>query len=388
MERFEPWNYLAHHFNTANWWTLKYPLPYFEPLPYFKSILEEIKYIKSGIGKLILNCQRENDRIGVYYDVICPYMGLIKNKGNYSSVLNNMMRVLENNHLQYDVISSADLKDGVLLKKQFDLLMFPLVLGLSDDEIKEIRKFVSLGGKVIADEMPGILNEYGNERPSSPLEDLFSGSSGKIVAANWTDSIRPKPEVITELRKRLKELGVAPLVGIEPFLEDIEVVRFTSGQDEYILFLPMIDIEPIKVAVKFHRRAYIYDIRKGKYLGKTDNILVTFYPGRAEVFSLLKAKIRRLTARVNVITKRQGWDVSLNLRIRGGVSGIHVVRLTVKDPSGKEKPELARNLKVENGRLKTVIFLPQSEKAGNWTFDMKDVASGIKKRITLKVPSR
>ncbi|MEI6422845.1 MAG: beta-galactosidase trimerization domain-containing protein, partial [Lentisphaerota bacterium] len=401
VTRFEPWNMLLHGYNSAMWFSMARPFVCHQPLPYYQSAKDEISEIKHGMSKLLLNADRLDDRIAVYYDLSCLWANEISGGQRYGKIVNDMMAVLEHCHLQYGMISAADLGDVTTLRKKYDLLILPSVRPLDDTQVKILREFIAQGGRIIADTMPGIMDEHGDIREKSPLTDLFSGTSCRIIEANWgrdgqeyTASLsREKRETMVNVMSlTLSDLGVNPPIKLEPNLQRVEVVRFALGDQEFVSLLPEIDAvdgESRECRLTLPHKGHVYDVRARKYMGELQEIPVTIRPARAMVFAILPSRPKEISVKTDIASARQGRIVSLEVAVRDadGKQRSRAIRAALVDPSGKDRPELSRNLFLPNGNLKTDLYLPLSEPSGEWSLRLQDVVSGLSREIKITVPS-
>ena len=77
--------------------------------------------------------------------------------------------------LQPTFLDAAKLAAGELKFPRYKVLILPAVLAMSDDEAAAIKKFAESGGKVIADYLPGLMDEHCRSRGAKgALDDLFS----------------------------------------------------------------------------------------------------------------------------------------------------------------------------------------------------------------------
>jgi len=54
----------------------------------------------------------------------------------------------------------------------------------------------------------------------------------------------------------------------------------------------------------------------------------------------------------------------------------HAFHVEVRDPGGRERRELSRNILARNGRFRERFFAGHNAAAGRWTIRVRDVASG------------
>jgi len=166
----------------------------------FRPLLDELT---SRLGKLILNSERQHDRIAVLYSHpsirvhwLLQHLGLGKEwilreswqeyrQLNFNRLRMALLYLIEDNFLQYDFISWVQLADGILDEGEYDLLFLPQTIALSDDGARAVERFVERGGTVVADFRCGLMDESGKARASGVLDEVFGlrsepGAVGEI----------------------------------------------------------------------------------------------------------------------------------------------------------------------------------------------------------------
>jgi beta-galactosidase len=193
--RWHPWFSLFNGYNSAWWWTVSgagtstYPggfNPDLTPCSTFDWTMQEVREIKRGPGKLLLNCQREHDGIAIHYSMNShratyshPFGEKHWTGATYHARLGigpaktawNM--ILEDLGLQYEYVCTADIENGALIQRSFRVFIMPVSQSLTEKEAEEIREFVQSGGTVIADLRPGVLNSVLNFANPGLLDELF-----------------------------------------------------------------------------------------------------------------------------------------------------------------------------------------------------------------------
>ena len=101
-------------------------------------------------------------------------------------------QMIEDQGMQYRFVSYDQVENNELLRGGYRVLVLPRSSSLSSAEVNAIREFVSQGGTVIADGMPGTFNEHSRGLPESPLGDMFDACA--IAAGHdQTHRCRAKP---------------------------------------------------------------------------------------------------------------------------------------------------------------------------------------------------
>jgi len=447
--------------------------PDFSFLECFTPNIPEMKEIKSGAGKLLMNAKRENDRTAILYSASSVHAATLSDSvETIEGVLHSLIPLMEDTFHQFKIISYQQLADGVLEKDGYAFLILPYAQALSQKEAENIRSFAKNGGTVIADVRPGICNEHGKAYAKGALDDIFgvlhnpcvtqkldqvtmafndpalptniitlvdstlklhSGQAqarageapalivngygkGKAILMNFTlhryqknaDDVlaieverlsKQAPEMRAVFERVLDLAGINPKIKFAPEISGLRAYRHQAGDLRYIGFLQhpcraraaqfgeinsykltfnrtQIPV-PVKTTATLDGKYHVYDIRRGKYLGYTDTIPMEVGPGRAEFYSLLPYEVQGLEIRApGRVRQGKVLEWSAQLKIKGDKAGLHIFRITLKSPSGKEIGYYADNVKAEQGQASGKIPLALNDEPGAWIFRIKDVASG------------
>jgi len=455
--------------------------PDFSCLECFAPNLAEMREIKSGAGKLLMNAGRENDRTAILYSASSVHAATLSG-GPIQGVLHSLIPLMEDTHRQFKIISYEQLAKGILEKDGYKFLILPYAQSLSKKEVDNIKSFVSNGGTVIADIRPGICDEHCKAYEKGVLDDVFgvihntcvtqslergtmsfgdvasagklnvfidptlklqtgkagekAGNApalimneygrGKAILMNFTlheyqrkgGSLsievecpsKQAPEMRAVFEHVLNLAGIGPKIKLAPELSGLRAYRYRAGDLRYVGFLQhpcraraaqFGEIEsykktfnrtqipsPVKTTAALDGKYHVYDIRRGKYLGYIDEIPMEVGPGRAEFYSLIPYKVKGLE--INVPGRiRQGETLEWNARLKTGEgkAGLHIFRITLVSPQGKEIACYAANVKAEQGRASGKIPMAFNDEPGAWTLRIKDTASGQTADAGFKVNS-
>jgi len=122
-----------------------------------------------GIGKLLMEAQRESDLIAIHYSLpsvhAATILGYHPRRGddeddekvdvNFPVNRDGWTKLLSDLGYSYDFLASEQIERGDLQKRGFKVLILPFSLALSPEETKAIREFVENGGVVLADRTDG-----------------------------------------------------------------------------------------------------------------------------------------------------------------------------------------------------------------------------------------
>jgi hypothetical protein len=170
----------------------------------------------------------------------------------------------------------------------------------------------------------------------------------------------------------------------------VEVVRFQDAGIQYVTLLSDEQPVPEKVpesVVRFPREAYIYDVRKGEFLGFGQEIRTHIKSARAQVYALSPYKIQELAVETES-HYRQGDVVKYDVVVISGTltPRRHCVRIDVFDPQGKVCPWYGKNLFAGYAGIGSgEISLAENDMTGRWTITAKDITSGMQQSASFVV---
>ncbi|MDD5729383.1 MAG: beta-galactosidase trimerization domain-containing protein, partial [Victivallales bacterium] len=412
--RFIPWLSLFHGMRGIWWWTgaagsfVTALTPDFTPLPYFTLACDEIREIKRGIGKLILNGKRNDDGIAILYSSACEYASKLDSTltTEHESQV-TFMRALEDLGLQYNFIADEQLAQGRLEDKHYRLLILPYSQALSDPEVKAVRRFARNGGLVVADYAPGVMDKHCKKLPESALSDLFGTGAKGIVTRQYGAGkgillggiFKRYFTYKTNARKQFGEVlranGIVPLVstgalgGGDP--GPMETAVFTDGRCRYICLLRGVLLEESivnpsdgagskdgKLVIALPDIGHVYDVRNGKYYGKTRQITTAMELGEAKVIALLPYEINGVSLETDRKQYLPGATVRYKVKVSvtPGSPERHVVRCELLAPDGRPVRWFGENLAVNGGECSGKLSLALNEQPGRWKFRATEIVSG------------
>ena len=212
FQRWVPYRCLFHGFNSVwywhwygstggSWGAALYPD--MRPAPFAEALLEEVRRIKNGLGKLLLATTRHNYGIAIFYSPLCQHVAtlddwewqarLAGSNGRYCSAMLNAMYMLEDVGLQFDFIADEQVERGGLW--EYRLLFLPYAQGISDRAAGAIRRFVRQGGTLIADVRPGTCDGLGRPREPGQLDDVFGISRLRDAVQDAHENVTATLEV-------------------------------------------------------------------------------------------------------------------------------------------------------------------------------------------------
>ncbi|MFH0919122.1 MAG: beta-galactosidase [Fibrobacterota bacterium] len=155
-----------------------------------KGILEELKFINGGIGKLLTIASRENDNTAILYSPSSMLLSSVsKGMPDFWNSADGTPIFLVEALRQYRMVASPEVENSVLAKGEYRVLYLPCALALSDKETSEILNFARKGGVVIADMRPAVADQHGKPREKGALDELFGVKQNTANASMVTSRI-------------------------------------------------------------------------------------------------------------------------------------------------------------------------------------------------------
>jgi len=143
--------------------------------------------LREGIGKLLIEADRQTDPVAVLYDHESHYVAYILEKKFNTAIMHPLMhsrfafvRTLWDNHIQPTFVTERQVEDGILATKGIRLLILPGVLRMGRECAERIRDFTSSGGMVVADLAPAVCDGNGVLQAVNPFNDLFGIKRSKL----------------------------------------------------------------------------------------------------------------------------------------------------------------------------------------------------------------
>jgi|GEM_PF-3265522 len=424
--RAHSWLSLFHSMNSDWWWTMGAPgaisgyAPDLTSLAPFEARSQELREIKSGIGKLFLSARRFDDAIAIHYSESSRVMdNLFRDKTDYSNCeyensVGGFARALEDAGFQYRFVAYEEIEKGALQQRKYKALFLPRSVSVSDSETANIIEFVKNGGVVIADVIPGVYTKTGGRRSQPAFADLFPSDTPGTVTRygrgyavltgeemlkgyyqlhnnydGW-QAFGQRWEKVAELLSQYADLKPAiSLTSKEGKIPPTEISRFDAGGIELIgmLRVPWLkDNGEYKARIKLPRISHLYDMRNGKYMGFTDHCdRAIDYQAQALAMSAYRVKSVDIQAPK---TARAGEALRIGVSVMcdaGHVTGTHVLHMTVRGPDGGERKWYAQNVLAPKGIANLNIPFAINDARGRYTIRVRDCMSGITGQVNVRV---
>ncbi|MEA2064223.1 MAG: beta-galactosidase trimerization domain-containing protein, partial [Gemmatimonadota bacterium] len=372
---------------------------------------------------------------------------------NFNRLRMALLNLIEDHFLQYDFISYVQLAQGKLDRGEYDLLFLPRTIVISDVEAAAIERFVERGGTVVADCLCGLMDESGKARPGGgALDKIFGfrsleGAAGVLnrVSATVAETVnlggvpalvnhygrgkaiyldrsiseyylqRQEPGTDTELFSLFS--GVFEASGISypakitfqdgSRLPGTELIRYRNG-DRTVLSLhrnPLVRVVGVGGTEKVDNAAFekvetvrlilpdtchVYDLRKGKYLGHSDNFTFQFDPWRPSVLTLSSEKLAPPVVHPEdfTLTLIPGQPVVFELKLSPLNSTCstrkNVVSVKVTGPDSRRLYHYEDNISFTGDTYRFTLSLAVNDQEGEYTVTFRDASTGFSTSIRLQ----
>ncbi len=409
-----------------------------------------------GVGKLLMESTRRQDGIALYYSMPSIHAASIlgyhqrssddddevadKARLSFTANRDGWVKTIKDLGLQFDFVSSEDVASKGIANDKYRVVILPLALALSDEEIKRLADFVERGGVVIADAAPGWMDQHCAWRTNDKVNKLFGivsappdkhdikpasdSSNAPIVnrtGAGWTiylnttwdqypkqraakfggewyrqtaramfekAGIKPKIQVTSPDGKPLSQAQIARYqfgdAEIVAIVKDNVAVAGVVGQDGVTTYndANLGQVAKQELIIKLPRKYYVADVRTGKQLGLTDVIHSSILVGDALVLGL-SPEMNELKFE-GPISAPPGDHISFSLT--SNRTGTSLVRCHVYAPDGSRLPIYSNNILVQGGRGTFTLPFALNDPAGKYVIRSTDVVTGavVEKAIELR----
>lgn len=418
-----------------------YVFPNGQPSDAGKEAAKYYQEIRDGEGALIINSHLVNDRIAIEYSQpswrtqwmlnhipegdawVRHPPGYLAKHSKFTQRRVSWCELIEDEGLQYRFVGYNQIPNGILLRDGYRVLVLPGSSSLSQAEADAIRQFVSQGGVVIADMMPGAYDEHSKKLPKSSLADLFPGPNSEeinvhnfgqgkavLVNADILDYVarrnnRQEGPMHLMMQKLFQSIGVNPaypvtdssgnsVVGIDTHVFANGGVRVVTLQNNPPIGAdrlgpPDFDYtarfdKPATVQLRLPGEMYIYDTRTGKPLGRHDQLTLTVDTYGPTILTTSDAPLPAMQVSMPEQAGR-GSQVSVSVHAPRSPAAVSIFHVDVRDPQGNRKIFYSGNIIATNGGGVRLLPLAANDPAGNWTITIRDIMSGQTVTRTLQV---
>jgi len=216
------------------------------------------------------------------------------------------------------------------------------------------------------------------------------------------------PKIKAAFRSLLDVADIDAPIAVSPDIYGLRAYRFGHGRTRYLGLLqhpckakqalamrmgkedPVnADVpipEPVSAEVRLDKSYHVYDVRRAKYVGESSRIEAQIGPGRAELYSLLPYRVRRIGVKT-ASQVQQGGILSFETMVEtGGTAGDHhVLHAHLLAPNGQRPRHYAMNVTAKAGRAAGRCHTALNDVCGRWQLVVRDVASGVETVTNINV---
>lgn len=155
-------------------------------------VKNQVKELTEGLGKLLMTAQRQDNRIAIHYSQPSLHAAWISgDEIKHLDALDTFVMYVQSAGLQFNFVSYEQIEAGELEKGGYKALILPHSQAISTAEAAKIKDFVAKGGLLIADVLPGIMDDHCKLLEAGLLDDIFgiktkgnsySKTFGKVIA--------------------------------------------------------------------------------------------------------------------------------------------------------------------------------------------------------------
>lgn len=380
---------------------------------------------RRGLARLVFNSQFR-PRVAMLYSQTSFFVAAGTVGANeFQNALSGWHALLGDLSIDYRFIYAPELPQQ--LNSEYQVLILPCALAMSDAELAAVEKFVQGGGTVLSDFDFGAYNEHGTLRESRKVPDIAGiphrgqefrssdisapvqhsqevgkgricrlnfllGGYQQVVLGGTGGEVASAVSGADQLCQAMREIVGAELAqaGVTPD----RVITTADGQPvqaetcwrefagNYLLGIWKTDrkvqtldaANAIAAKVTLPRAGHLYDVRAGRYLGQGDRIDVQIIPGGAGLYAVLAHPVKSVQIE-HAPSIARGETLSFKVAVQAGdAPGGHVFHCRL---SGPER-HYAVNLSAPAGQAEGALQLAFNDAPGTWRLEVTDVNSGVK----------
>jgi len=227
----------------------------------------------------------------------------------------------------------------------------------------------------------------------APVVVVKDSGKGTAVFLNFfMDSLpqRRKLNIEAPVRRMVESLlqlkGIGPAVRVaaegDPAPHTF-TVRYTSGDAMYAGTL--MDHEgkqadwSAKVRLTFPRTGFVYDLRKGRALGRTNSASTTLLAGDVALYAVMPYRVTGVAVAARPAEVRPGDVVKYDATVQAedGRPGMHVILVDVIGPDGKVREHYGAKLVTRDGKASGEFHPALNDPTGPWTIRAIDFVTRV-----------
>ena len=410
---------------------------------FFPTLLPQLQEIHAGPSLLLRDAEViSDDPVAVHYSALCDHASLaFRALTTASGSRGNMAQAFGDLGVDYRYVSSRQMIAGQLGVPKAEVLLLPMSMAMSEEAADSIAAFVSAGGTVVAEFLPGVLNEYGRRLDEGRLDEVFGATCaggieprpvrdlgigvdlgraqlklacsrtmtdaaltvttattlaqvdgvpvllsnrhgrGRAILLNFDAARAGKRQQAQFLASLLQATGVKPLFRLaEPSGAQASVKQ--RGRLTLVGVLLPGDSEAGN-ELSWDEPAHVYDVREGEYLGRTNTVRLSAAkpPKHIHLLALQDERIGEIELDCTASIDR-GQTLTVTVRLLDAEASVlaaqdRVLRLDVSDPGGRAVRHYRQFLRLTAPRGTMSVPFAFNDAPGRWPLTVTDVATGV-----------
>lgn len=411
--------------------------------------------LKRGIGRLVSSYQPENElKIAIHYSYPSVHAAWIvdgkisANTGNNDSKTlvqfnknrDGWVKSLHDLGFGFEFIAYNKIEAGGLIAGGYKVLILPMSYAISDLEVKEIEAFVKAGGIVVADALPGVMDNHTKFRKTRALADVF-GIAGSPYSRE--ELVTPEAEIKLKTRKskplikekskpelvynkygkgsayllnyfmdkypkeklnQNNEVSLAKLRGLFERENIGSSIRITkpngstensiekysfSKNDEATQLLGLLPGKGGKdrgIILHIKEQMHLYNIRNKEYIGEGKVFKIWMKKSVPELFGLVKTRIESFRIDAPSKAKRnEKITITIDFDQELFSDFTSVASIDVYNPSGERTNHYSKNCDIKNGVGQYSFTTALNDTSGRWKIRITEVISGLEKEVSILI---
>jgi hypothetical protein len=401
---------------------------YSEPLPFFKNISDEVKLLQRGAGTMVLTATPIRSKVAIlwspynhYISRLFPFQDNGFSGGSHANVsvgggaIEDCLMLMQSLRIRPTFVGPQDIESGELEKKGYKALMLPYSRGVSVAEAEAIKKFVSAGGLVIADNEPGTCTEHGRALKDGRLKDLFPvmnkknifkyGKGQSLYLAGELNGYAARLARCDYTGSDSVAIALKEYAGIKPVVElvngkglprrDTLMGLFSQGSATIVGLLRKQESEGKEISdttMLLQQPYHIWDMREKRYCGFANRLEINLdlYP---KCYALLPSNPSQIKLELDKPSVKQGETLTVKGEVKfEGDKDIdsmgQVVHVEVLDPELQAKECYSRNVVFKGKSFLVKLPVSYSESPGRYTVVLEHAITGIKAETCFDVEGK
>lgn len=407
--------------------------------PYFERIRPQFEEIHSGIGQQLVAAQPADDGLYMLWSQVSEHAATWDTSfGTPEASQNALIVAAREIGLTPRFITTRGIEQrGELAARKPKIVFILGARAISGDEAELLRDYCQAGGTVVAEARCGVLGGLGkpvarnvlsellgvesdvNATPGKaplnlsavlsgqklqldvpevrvdpsirvttaqvlaadgdlPLVTVNHAGQGRAILLNFplSDALAgavPSSRGTDLVAALVGAVGVAPRVWLEP-RGTWEVRLLDNGQAPLVGLLRR---RPGPARLLLRQNAHMVDTRTGQYLGARRELAIPDSETREVlVYTLLPTTPGELA--IGPKAGKLGQDVTIALKLPGGLQASRIVRVRVTDSQGQERWAYRRYLHMTGTQGEVTIPLAYNDPVGRWRIEMTDISTGAR----------